>query len=68
MTQAERIARLAQPRHDPMDEPYLGPTVGTRNWLCADEVSLRALAAGVVTARLQQQARWAVRLIDLDET
>lgn len=58
--QAALVARVDQPRLPANPEPWMEPVAGTHHWILLDEISARCLAEGIVTGRVQAQARQVV--------
>lgn len=67
MTQAERMARVAERKRLPKAPPWTLELKGTLHVLMADSVTVAALAHGIVPARFQCQCALAVRCLDLLE-
>lgn len=66
-SQAERIARVAERKRPHRPAPWHLELRGTQHTLFADDVTVAALAQGLVTARLQCQAAMIARYIEEPE-
>lgn len=62
-TAEELAARVEAQKLPPHAEPWMEAVRGPQHFLLPDEISMAAIAEGIVTARVQRQARLAVQYL-----